>query len=60
MTVVHVVTIREAGVVVVLARGHVMYQSGNERLVQPQSVQGVHISDAIDPLDARYGHVVHA
>jgi hypothetical protein len=56
---VQVVTICDGGRSLVVAPGRVVHQIGNERFLQPQSVQGVHTSDAEDPLDRRYGHVVH-
>ncbi len=55
-----VVTIREVGRSLVVAPAQVVHQIGNERFLQPQSVQSVHIRDAEDSLDRRYGHMVHA
>ena len=59
MTDVQVVTIREAGEVVVLARGHVMHHIGNEGRSRRLTVHPVHRIGVGAMRDARYGHVVH-
>jgi hypothetical protein len=56
---VHVVTIREVGEAVVVARGHGVHQIGNEQFPARRFVQGTHPFDAGESLDPRYGHVVH-
>jgi len=56
---VHVVTIRDPEQVVVVPRGHVMHQIGNEGRSRRLTVHPMPTNGVGEVLDARYGRVVH-